>query len=97
MRIIAKKTLKTFWEIHADAQRALEAWYDDARQAVWRTPSDIKTVYRNASILPNNRVVFNIKGNTYRLVAAVNYDYGILYIRFIGHHREYDAIDAATI
>jgi mRNA interferase HigB len=97
MRIIAKKTLKRFWEQHPDAQRALEAWYDDVKQARWKTPAEIKTVYRNVSILPNNRVVFNIKGNTYRLVLAVQYEYGIVYIRFIGHHEDYAQIDATTI
>ncbi len=97
MRIIAKKTLREFWETHADAQMALEAWYDDTKRATWRSPADIKAVYANASILPNNRVVFNIKGNTYRLVVAINYAFGIVYIRFIGHHRAYDKINATTI
>ncbi len=97
MRIIAKKTLRKFWETHADAQAALEAWYDDTKRAIWTSPADIKTVYANASILPNNRVVFNIKGNTYRLVVAINYACGIVYVRFIGHHRAYDTIDATTI
>ena len=97
MRVIAKKTLRDFWEAHADAQAALEAWYDDAKRATWASPADIKAVYANASILPNNRVVFNIKGNTYRLVVAINYAYGIVYIRFIGHHQAYNKIDAATI
>ena len=97
MRILAKKTLRMFWETHPDAQSALEAWYDDAEASTWRTPTDIKHVYGNASILPNNRVVFNIKGNTYRLVVAVNYHYRILYIRFVGNHQEYAKIDATTI
>ena len=97
MRIIAKKTLRKFWERHPNAQQALETWYDDAKQTIWRTPTEIKNVYKNASILPNNRVVFNLKGNTYRLVVAVNYAYGMLYIRFIGHHRDYDKIDATRI
>ncbi len=100
MRIIAKKTLREFWESHVDAQHALETWYDDAKHATCRTPSDIKHVYASASILPNNRIVFNIKGNTYRLVVTINYVYGILYVRyvrFIGHHQEYDKIDATTI
>ncbi len=73
------------------------AWHADVKQANWRSPSDIKKVYRNASILANNRVVFNIKGNTYRLVAAIQYEFGIVYIRFVGTHREYDHIDAATV
>ena len=97
MRIIAKKTLREFWERHADAQESLEAWYDDAKDAIWRMPTEIKNTYKNASILPNTRVVFNIKGNTYRLVVAVNYAYSIVYIRFIGHHRDYTNIDATII
>ncbi len=97
MRVIAKKTLREFWETHTDAQAALEAWYDDTKRATWTSPTDIKAVYANASILPNNRVVFNIKGNTYRLVVAINYAYGIVYIRFVGHHGVYDKIDATTI
>ena len=97
MRIIAKKTLKEFWEKHPDAQQPLQAWYNDTKQALWKRPSDIKDVYRNASILQNNRVVFNLKGNTYRLVVVIHYDYGIVYIRFIGHHNEYNKIDATTI
>ena len=97
MRIIALKTLRAFWERHPDVQQALQAWYHDVKQAAWKTPADIKNVYRNASIVGNNRVVFNIKGNRYRLVVAVQYDYGIVYIRFVGSHQEYDKVDTATI
>ena len=97
MRIIALKTLRLFWEQHPDAQQALQAWYRDAKRATWNTPADIKNVYRNASMVGNNRVVFNIRGNQYRLVVAVNYMSGILYIRFIGTHQDYDKIDVATI
>lgn len=97
MRIISRKTLKEFWDQHPDARQPLQAWYDDARHAEWRSPADIKTIYRNASFLANNRVVFNIKGNDYRLVVAVQYAYGILYIRFVGTHGAYDRIDAATV
>lgn len=97
MRIIARKALREFWERYPDAQQALQAWYADAKQAAWKTPVDIKNVYRNASIIANNRVVFNIKGDRYRLVAAINYAHGIVYIRFVGTHEEYDRIDAATI
>jgi mRNA interferase HigB len=75
----------------------LRAWYDNAKRAVWVSPSDIKTAYRHASILPNNRVVFNIKGNDYRLVVAVDYAYSIIYVRFVGTHAAYDGIDATTI
>jgi mRNA interferase HigB len=91
------KTLRLFWEQHPDAQQALQAWYRDAKQATWKTPADIKNVYRNASIVGNNRVVFNIRGNQYRLAVGVNYTSGIIYIRFIGTHQDYDKIDVATI
>jgi mRNA interferase HigB len=97
MRIIAFKTLRLFWEQHPDAQQALQAWYRDAKQATWRTPTEIKNVYRNASIVGENRVVFNMRGNRYRLVVAINYPQGIVYIRFIGSHRDYDQIDVTTI
>ena len=97
MRIIALKTLRLFWEQHPDAQQALQAWYRDAKRATWHTPADIRNVYRNASIVGNNRVVFNIRGNQYRLVVAVNYTPGIIYIRFIGTHQGYDKIDVTTI
>jgi mRNA interferase HigB len=97
MRIIALKTLRSFWERHPDAKQALQAWYREARKATWRTPADIKKVYRNASFVGKNRVVFNIKGNEYRLVVAVQYDYGAVFIRFIGTHPDYDKISAETI
>ena len=97
MRVISVKTLKLFWEQHADAESALRAWYTEAKKAGWKGPWDIKTEYRTASILRNNRVVFNVKGNDYRLVAAVHYNRGMMYIRFIGTHREYDRVDAAKI
>jgi len=97
MRIIALRTLRIFWEKHPDARQSLQSWYYDAKQAVWKTPADIKNVYRNASIVGNNRLVFNIKGNEYRLVVAVQYQHGIVYIRFIGTHEEYDKIDAAIV
>lgn len=97
MRIIARKTLRTFWEQHPDAEQALKAWYYDTQQAVWRTPSAIRQEYATASIIANNRVVFNIRGNHYRLVVAINYAYQIVYIRFVGTHHAYDQIDATTI
>ena len=97
MRVISRKALREFWEDSPDARDALQAWYADAKQANWRSPMDIKATYANASILPNNRVVFNIKGNHYRLVVAVNYDYGMAFIRFVGTHRKYDDIDVTTI
>ncbi|MEW6093381.1 MAG: type II toxin-antitoxin system HigB family toxin [Chloroflexota bacterium] len=97
MRIIARRTLRDFWEKHPDVRQALQAWYADAGHAQWKSPADIMNVYRNASILPNSRVVFNIKGNQYRLIVSIQYNAGIVYIRFIGTHQEYDRVDAATI
>ena len=67
MRVIALRTLRNFWQQHPDAEQTLQAWYQDVRQAAWRTPADIKSVYRNASFVGNNRVVLNVKGNNYRL------------------------------
>jgi mRNA interferase HigB len=97
MRIIARRTLREFWLQHADAEEPLLAWCRDASRAEWKSPRDIKDIYVNASILSGDRVVFNIKGNSYRLVVAVRYDTGIIFVRFIGTHREYDRIDATTI
>ena len=99
MRIIAVKTLRTFWETQGfeDAEQPLKAWYAEAKAADWVKPADIKAQYRNASIVGNNRVVFNIGGNKYRLVVKFNYAYRIGYIRFIGTHADYDATDVETI
>jgi mRNA interferase HigB len=97
VRIISRKSLREFWEKHPDAQQPLQAWYFDVKQCRWKGPADIKNTYRNASFLADNRVVFNIKGNKYRVVVAVQYDFGIVYIRFAGTHKDYDKIDAATI
>ena len=97
MRIIALGTLRDFWNRHPDADIPLRSWYANASRADWRSPADIKAAYRSASFIANNRVVFNIKGNDYRLVAAVHYNRGMMFIRFIGTHREYDRIDADTI
>jgi mRNA interferase HigB len=97
MRVIAVETLKTFWDRHPDAEAALRAWYTEARRANWRGPQDIKNAYRTASLIRNNRVVFNIKGNRYRLIAAIKYDFQIVYIRFVGTHAAYDKINAEEI
>ena len=97
MRIIAISTLRSFWGKHPDAQTPLRAWYALASRADWETPADIKEAYRNASFTANNRVVFDIKGNDYRLVVLVKYDRGLIFIRFIGTHRQYDKIDVETI
>jgi len=97
MRIISRKTLREFWEKHSDAREPLQAWYADVKHANWKSPADIKKGYQNASFVGNNRVVFNIKGNHYRIIVAVQYKYGILYIRFVGTHEEYDRVDASLI
>lgn len=97
MKIIAISQLKSFWEIHPDCEQPLRAWVDEARKATWVNPDTIKTQYRNASILKSRRVVFNIKGNDYRLVVAIAYQFGAVYIKFIGIHKAYDKIDANTV
>jgi len=97
MRVIAVSTLRAFWKRHPDAEQPLKAWFEEATSASWRQPTDIKARYRSASILKNRRVVFNIKGNDYRLVVAVAYRLQVVYVKFVGTHREYDAIDAETV
>src|SRR3972149_10415032 len=97
MRIISRRRLIEFWESHPDAEQPLRAWYTDARRANWKSPAEIKAVYRTASILNNNRVIFNIKGNRYRLVVVVEYSQGKGFIRFVGTHAEYDRMDADSI
>ncbi len=97
MRIISRRVLREFWEKHPDASVALQTWFHDVEHAKWNSPADIKTVYRNASFVANNRIVFNIKGNHYRLVVVVLYQYGLVYIRFVGTHQEYDSIDVTSI
>ena len=89
--------IKEFWKIHPDAEQQLRAWHTKTKFAKWKTSCDIKSDYTKASFVANNRVVFNIKGNNYRLIAAINYEFGIVYIRFVGTHNEYDKIDATSI
>jgi mRNA interferase HigB len=97
VRIISRRTLREFWAKHPDAQQPLMAWYYDVKHSRWRSPADIKAVYRNASFLAGSRVVFNIKGNKYRIIAAVQYDFGIVYVRFVGTLGAYNKIDATTV
>jgi len=97
MWIIALRTLRDCWQRHPAAQAPLRSWYALASRAEWRTPADVKAAYRNASFIANNRVVFNVKGNDFRIVVAVHYNRGMMFVRFVGTHREYDEIDAATI
>ena len=88
MHIISLRTLRFFWAIHPDAEQPLRAWHLIARRAQWRTPPDIRAVYGNASFVGNHRVVFNIKGNDYRLVVVAEYVKGKLFIRFGGTHAD---------
>ena len=97
MRVIAISTLRQFWEKHPAAEQPIKAWFYEVSKVTWTQPSDIKALYRNASILKNRRVVFNIKGNDYRLIVAIAYKLGIVYVKFIGTHTEYDKIDAETV
>ncbi len=97
MRIIAKRPLRDFWTRHAASEPPLLAWYAEASAAHWATPHDIKARYASASILPGDRVVFNIGGNAYRLICHVRYDLGIVFVRFVGTHAEYDKVDAETV
>jgi mRNA interferase HigB len=97
MRIISIKKLKEFWCIYKDSEQYLKAWYAEAKKANWENPSDIKKYYKNASFIANNRAIFNIKGNKYRLIVAIKYEFKIVYIRFIGTHDEYDKINAGEI
>ena len=97
MRIINKKKLRGFWERHADAKEPLLAWYREVEKEDWNTPVQMKERYPNASILGGSRVVFNIKGNKYRLVAKINYPGGTVYIRFVGTHAEYDRVNVREV
>ncbi len=99
MRVIARSTLKKFYETpeYHNSKDPLEAWYHEAKRAIWDSPAKIKEQYRNASILKNSRIVFNIGGNKYRLVVKINYEAQVAYIRFVGTHKEYDMINAEEI
>jgi len=97
VRIIALSNLREFWEKHPQAEIPMRTWYAEVSRSIWQNPTDIKRVHRQASFLANNRVIFNIKGNDYRLVVAVHYNRGLMYIRFVGTHAEYDRIDATVI
>jgi mRNA interferase HigB len=97
MRIIARSTLRAFAARHPQARQPLDDWYKFAVHVVWQTPADVKLHFRSADILPDNRVVFNLGGNDYRLVVKIEYRFQTIYIRFVGTHAEYDRIDATTI
>ena len=99
MRIIAFRTLREFWEKpeYSDSEISLRAWYHDAKSSDWNNANELKQQYKNARIIGEGRVVFNIKGNTYRLVVMIDYEFQVIYIRFIGTHKQYDKINAKTI
>jgi mRNA interferase HigB len=99
MRIIAKSTLKAFWNkaAYKDAEQPLKEWFQEASKADWKTPNEVKAQYGNVSIIGNHRLVFNIAGNKYRLIVAINFKFRSLYICFIGTHRQYDKINALEV
>lgn len=97
MRVISKKILREFWEVHPDCLQQLKSWHQEANSSNWNNPNDVKMKYPSASLLTDNRIVFNIKGNNYRLIIKIKYEYQMLWIRFIGTHTEYDKIDATKI
>ena len=97
VRVIAKRTLRDFWEKHADCEEQLKSWYRETEKSEWTNTNELKNDYPSASILKDNRIVYNIKGNNYRLIVKFNFEYGICWIRFIGTHAEYDNIDANNI
>jgi mRNA interferase HigB len=95
-RVFSKNTLRNFWVTHPDSEQYLKTWYDIAISSDWKTPADVKQTYINASILKDSRIVFNIRGNSYRLLAKFNFKKQWIFVRFIGTHAEYDKIDANT-
>jgi len=97
VRIIAKRGLRDFWRRHPKAKGPLEAWHQEVAHADWASPSAVKAHFRSASVLQGDRVIFNVAGNQYRLVVKINYPYRVVYIRFIGTHVEYDAIDVTSM
>lgn len=97
MRVIAKKILREFWAKHPDCEQQLKSWFREAERGEWRNTNEIKREYPSASILRNNRIIFNIKGNNYRLIVKINFQYQMMWIRFIGTHKDYNKIDANSI
>ena len=96
-RIFSKGTLRDYWEQHPDSEQYLKTWYDTVLNSDWKNPAEVKQTYANASILKDNQVVFNIKGNLYRLIAKFNFEKQWIFIRFIGTHAAYDKMNANTI
>ena len=103
MRIIARRTLRQFverrrgYKDHSALKAALDAWFDEVKKARWSGTADVKRSYATASVVADDRIVFNIKGNDYRLVVATDFDKGIVWIKWIGTHKDYDAIDVKGV
>lgn len=99
MRVIAKRTLREFWETpqYLEAKAPLEAWHSEVLKETWNSPQEVKAKYRSASILKNNRVVFNIAGNKYRLIVAIDYGRQVCFVKFIGTHKQYDQVNAEVV
>lgn len=97
VRVIAKRTLRDFWEKHADCEEQLKSWFRETEKSEWKNINNLKNDYPSVSILKDNRIVYNIKGNNYRLIVKFNFEYQICWIRFVGTHTEYDKIDGNNI
>ena len=97
MRIISKRPLRECWERHPDSEKPLKAWYQEVKNADWDTPAKIKVRFASASFVGKNRVFFNIKGNKYRLVASIDFQWRVVYVRFVGTHEAYNAINASEV
>lgn len=103
MRVIARRTLRAFVDGRAGhrdqpaLKAALDAWFDEVKNARWRSSADVKRLYATASIVSADRIVFNIKGNDYRLIVAVDFEKGIVWIKWIGTHADYDRIDVIEV
>jgi mRNA interferase HigB len=97
LKILAKKILRDFWESNPEVEDQLKSWYQEAFKSSWPNPNYVKDEFPNSRLIPNNRVIFNIKGNQYRLIVRVNYKYQMIYVRFIGTHEDYDKIDPTKI
>jgi len=94
VRVISRKALREFWKKHADSEEQLKSWYRETEKATWKNINELKIDYPSASILKDNKIVFNIRGNNYRLIVKFNFDYQISWILFVGTHAEYDKINA---
>jgi len=97
LRIIAKRTLRQYWEIYPETEQHLKTWYQTVATADWNTPNDVKSTYRNASIVGDGMVVFNIRGNHHRLIVKIHYNRKIVFVRFLGTHKDYDDLDLSKL